>query len=385
MARAVGCILTPLHGLVPQRSIARASPPQLPGGFSSRFFSHRVFSDRPSAFCPVSCPALCPPEAAVCSAATQVCSGRGGGSFAFGDSSQVVPVWERCVVGWHAVRFELAAAHWELISRGLVCRTIVWRRAILIRSIHPRLIGSGRFGTVRWGCVVPDDQPVDWLAARSFRAGCSAGGLFVLWLLSGRFPPVRCRAVDGARTFVRGWIIRTWIAGCSSLVFVSPVFSPSGCSSQDCLPQKCPAGLFGRFPGPFAGLVAGLARSWQAAYRCCLICGRATSVFAGRAFSICLICCLAIGCPGFAASAFCRTANGTGAGGGVDLATIARRGIAGGCFDFICCLEARSQHAVGGGRDCYPRADGYYCWALMMVIAARTRGCALMKARCGTA
>src|ERR1700733_8473876 len=94
-----------------------------------------------------------------------------------------------------------------------------------------------------------------------------------------------------------------------------------------------------------------------------------------------------MGCPGCAASACCRAAKATGAGGGVDLATIGRRAIAaGGPLTRFSVLKGAPRTLFCVGAPGPPALMGMDANCLTLTATAtRATGCALTKACCGTA
>ena len=167
--------------------------------------------------------------------------------------------------GWCPVVLSWCLRIGTLISRGLVCRTIVRRRPILIRSIHLRPI---LFGTIRLcplglrGCRTISR----WIGLRPL-----VSSRLFSWAIILRRPVIGsicsrfvAGAVHGARTFVRGWIIRTWIAG-SLPRFVSPglfalgLFIP-GLFTPELFLRDCSADFQAHSPGLWRAWL----RQWQA-------------------------------------------------------------------------------------------------------------------------
>ena len=140
-------------------------------------------------------------------------------------------------------------------------------------------------------------------------------------------------------------------------------------------------GLPGRYGWPPGRATVGVAGLPGGA---CFTIGRAAGALAGR--KLC-ICCRAMGCPGCAASACCRAANGTGEGGGATFATTARLATAaGGATARPAVLACAPSTLLEVGATAALELTGMEatCFAFT-ATAARATGCALTKACCGTA
>jgi len=116
----------------------------------------------------------------------------------------------------------------------------------------------------------------------------------------------------------------------------------------------------------------------------CFTIGCGASAAAGRKFLTSL---LANGCPGCAARACCCFANGTGGGGGVRFAITCRfiTAAGGALTRFAVANFAPSTLSRVGATATRALNDAPAICRSFMVTAARPTGCALAKARCGTA
>lgn len=218
---------------------------------------------------------------------------------------------------------------------------------------------SGRRSVGRLcGCTVCSDWFGGWLGSAPLGSGrlfgCSDGGR----LGSGRF--FGCDGfVDSGRSFGAGWLPGRF----------------AGCGGPD-LPA------FGRLPSwlpgwpmfGFAGLPGGA----------CLTIGCTEGAFAGR--KVCTSCC-ARGCPGCAARACCCLAKGTGGGGGVALAITCRLATAAGGAGLRLELLALGPSTLSreGATAAVELTGTDAISRTFTATAARATGCALTKARCGTA
>ena len=116
----------------------------------------------------------------------------------------------------------------------------------------------------------------------------------------------------------------------------------------------------------------------------CLTIGCAAGVFAGR--KVCTSC-RARGCPGCAANACCCLAKGTGGGGGVALATTCRLATAAAAQLRVprYSLSIPSTLSREGATAALELTGAEAISRAFTATAARATGCALTKARCGTA
>ena len=116
----------------------------------------------------------------------------------------------------------------------------------------------------------------------------------------------------------------------------------------------------------------------------CLTIGCAAGVFAGR--KVCTSC-RSRGCPGCAAKACCCLAKGTGGGGGVALATTGRLATAAGGAATCPALLALAPSTLSraGATAALELMGAEAISRMFTVTATLATGCALTKARCGTA
>jgi hypothetical protein len=112
--------------------------------------------------------------------------------------------------------------------------------------------------------------------------------------------------------------------------------------------------------------------------------GRAAGVFAGR--KVCTSC-RSRACPGCAAKACCCLTNGTGGGGGVALATTGRLATAAGGAATRAALFALGPSTLSreGATAALELTGAEAISRTFTATATLATGCALTKARCGTA